>query len=91
MSRYRSVVIAAAVLAVVLVGIVLAAAVAQPRRSGAGPGMGGPPPMSPAIAATADTVFVVAAHRVYKFDADTLQLVADAEIPRPAPPARPAP
>ena len=38
---------------------------------------------TPAIAVAGDAVFVVQAGSIYKFDAETLELLAQAEIPRP--------
>ena len=38
---------------------------------------------TPAIAVSGDAVFVVSANMIYKFDAETLELLAQAEIPRP--------
>lgn len=99
MLRHRTTLVVVIVVAAVVVGIA-AYAVAQPPQPGGdrgpggpgfegGPGMGGPPPMPPAIAVTAKAVFVASGHRIYKLDADTLDLVAEGEIPRPEPPVRP--
>jgi len=52
---------------------------------GFGMGMGGP-----AIAVAGDAVFVVWGNGLYKFDANTLELLAQTEIPMPQPPAPPA-
>jgi len=103
MSKRPVAVIALAVAAVVLAGIV-AFAVAQPAQPGAGqgfqgagvgPGMMGMRGMrgmgmgTPAIAVSGNAVFVVSANMIYKFDAETLELLAQAEIPRPQWPGGP--
>ena len=84
-------------LVVLMVGIV-AYAVAQPATpaapGGAAGGFQGGPPGgrmmmrmmgggAPAIAVTETAVFVVSGNALYKYDAETLELLAQAEIPRP--------
>jgi len=93
MWRHRPVVIAVAVCVVILAGLATFA-VAQPgvpggypQGGGRGPGMGGQQARPAAIAVTAQAVFVVSGSRLYKFDADTLELIAHTEIPAPEPPA----
>lgn len=81
---------------IVLVGLLswVAVAVAQPAGGG-GPGGGGRNfgrmmgMMPPAIAVAGDAVFVVRGNMIYKFSADTLELLAQAEIPMPTPPTPP--
>jgi len=85
---------------IVLVGLLswVAVAVAQPAGGGQGGGqrpdggrmmamMGMMQP--PAIAVAGNAVFVVRGNMIYKFDAETLELLAQAEIPAPAPPPAP--
>ncbi len=97
MSKRPMAAIALVVAVVVLAGIV-AFAVAQPAQPGAGQGfpgagagrfqgmmrgMRGIGMGTPAIAVSGNAVFVVSANMIYKFDAETLELLAQAEIPRP--------
>jgi hypothetical protein len=55
---------------------------------GMGPGFGGPPGGA-AIAVSGDAVFVVQGPRIMKFSASDLELLAEKELPRPAPPNPP--
>jgi len=93
------------ILLVVLLGGIIVYAVAQGggfQGGGAQPGggRGGPGGNNmmrmmmgrmgtPAIAVAGDAVFVVQAGNIYKFDAGTLELLAQAEIPRPEMPEMP--
>ncbi|MFQ5811464.1 MAG: hypothetical protein ACE5JM_17740 [Armatimonadota bacterium] len=45
--------------------------------------------MPPAIAVAGDAVFVVRGNMIYKFDAETLELIAHGEIPELEAPPRP--
>ncbi|MGD8240560.1 MAG: hypothetical protein PVH68_18540 [Armatimonadota bacterium] len=62
-------------------------------RGFGGRGFGGGPMamgmMPPAIAVADDAVFVVKGNAIYKFDAETLELIAHAQIPQLEPPPRP--
>jgi len=96
--RYRTVLVIVAALAAL--GLALALVSAQPgpqegqqqgqERGGRDMGlmrmMGGMAP--PAIAIAGDAVFVVSGNMIYKFDAGTLELLAQAELPRPERPRR---
>jgi len=83
MSR-RGVAVAVAIVAgVILVGIV-AVALAQPPPQG-GQQMPWRPrmPMAPAMAVGDGAVYVLRGNTLYRFDAQTLELLAQAELPRP--------
>lgn len=96
--RYRTVLVVVAVMAAL--GLALALVSAQPGpqegqqqgqdRGGRDMGfmrmMGAAAP--PAIAVAGDAIFVVANNMIYKFDAETLDLLAQAELPRPQRPQR---
>lgn len=92
--RYRTVLVVVAVVAAL--GLALALVSAQPgpqegqdrggRDMGFARMMGGAAPA--AIAVAGNAVFVVANNMIYKFDAETLELLAQAELPRPARPQR---
>jgi hypothetical protein len=87
------------IIAVLTLLVIVAFAVAQPGQPGAGqgfqgagagrdPGMRGMRMMGgmmggTAIAVAGDAVFVVRGNMIYKFDAGTLELLAQAEIPQP--------
>lgn len=96
-SRHRTALIALAIVALIVVGI-LAFAVAQPAPQpqpgrGAGQGFGGRMMGmrmmrgmgggGVALAVADDAVFVVANNMLCKFDAETLELIAQAELPWP--------
>ena len=55
-----------------------------PGMGGPGMGMGGPP--STTMVVTDKGVYVAMGPWIYRFDAETLKLVAKVEIPRPEPP-----
>jgi hypothetical protein len=88
---------------VVLLASLIAYAVAQPPAGGfQGGGQRDPGMMmrammrgmggGPAIAVADGAVFVVANNMLLKYDANTLELLAQAELPQPKPPAgMPAP
>lgn len=92
------------ILLVVLLGGIIVYAVAQgggfQGGGAAGGGRGGPGGagmmrmmgrMAPAsIAVSGDAVFVVQMGNIYKFDSNTLELLAQAEIPQPEMPTPPA-
>jgi hypothetical protein len=97
MPRRPIAIISLIVVAAVLAGIV-AFAVAQPAQPGADQGfqgagagrpqgmmrgMRGPGVGTPAIAVSGNAVFVVSGNMIYKFDAEALELLAQAEIPLP--------
>jgi len=102
LSRHRMALIAVAIVAVILAGIVTVA-LAQPaaqqeegQQQGRDRGRGMARMMmgargGSAIAVTDDAVFVVTGNMLYKFDAETLELLAQAEIPRPERPQRQQP
>jgi len=88
----RRAIMVTAVVVCVAVGVGLATfALAQPPGGPGGYGSGGPggammgpqQPRGAAIAATAEAVFVVSGQTLYKFDANTLELVSSAAIPVP--------
>ena len=95
--RYAKV--AGIVVLVVLLASLIAYAVAQPPGGGFQGGQRNPGMMrgmrgggSVAIAVADGTVFVIANNMLLKYDAKTLELLAQAELPRPTPPAgMPAP
>lgn len=98
--RYRTVLVVVGIMAAL--GLTLALVSAQPgpqegqqqgqdqQRGGRDFGFmrmqGGMAP--PAIAVAGDAIFVVANNMIYKFDAETLDLLAQAELPRPERPRR---
>jgi len=79
--------VGAVVLAVVLVSLVVYAVAQVPPglQGGQGQGMRGfrPPGGGAAIAVAGNAVFVVANGMLLKFDAETLELLAQADLPQP--------
>jgi hypothetical protein len=56
---------------------------AQPPQGARGMGMRGFGMGTPAIAVANGAVFVVSGNMLYKFDAESLELLGQAELPRP--------
>jgi len=97
MLKRRAGVIGLIVVAVLSIGLV-AVAVAQPPGGGmpGGPGPGGMPPigmmmaMMPSVMAVeGNSVYVVKGNDIYRFDAETLELLAHAQLPMPDMPPPP--
>ncbi len=97
MTRHRLAVIACTAIAVLAVAV---AAYAQRGEQGGppggpgmmgpmGPGMGGPGGGSMAVSDGA--VFILMGGTLFKYDADTLELMGRVELPRPEPPEPLAP
>ncbi len=94
MPKRNMAVIAAVMLVVLLAGLIVYAVAqqpgggfqgggAQPPQGTRGMGMRGFGMGTPAIAVADGAVFVVSGNMLYKFDAGTLELLGQAELPRP--------